>query len=111
MSHALKSGSGVFRSSFNKFKFEYNGYNKYGLLYDDLYHDFNPIVLEAVRRLPDDLFHQRQHRQMRAIYLSMQKATLPKEQWVKYEDDKPYLKSYIKEVQDEIKEKDDWNSR
>ncbi|XP_041514097.1 cytochrome b-c1 complex subunit 7-like [Microtus oregoni] len=64
-------------------------------------------VKEAIRRLPEHLYNDGMFRIKRALDLSMQHQILPKEQWTKYEEDKFYLKSYLKEVIRERKEKED----
>ena len=43
-------------------------------------------VKEALRRLPKRLQDERQFRISRALYLSMKKEILPKEEWTKYEE-------------------------
>ena len=67
-------------------------------------------VKEALRRLPIKLVDERNYRVMRALHLSMTKTILPKEQWTKYEEDTKYLEPYLKEVERERAEKDEWNS-
>jgi len=44
-----------------------------------------PDVKEAVRRLPKELAEARQYRITRALYLSMRKEILPKEEWTSYD--------------------------
>lgn len=51
------------------------------------------------------------YRITRALHLSMTKTILPKEQWTKYEEDFKYLEPYLKEVEDEMAEKAEWNSK
>lgn len=57
-------------------------YLKYGLLTDDLIRD-NEITKEALRRLPKDVFQERQYRLTRAISLSGNKDVLPQSEWTK----------------------------
>lgn len=68
-----------------------------------------PVVKEALRRLPEYLIDERQFRMIRALQLSGNRIVLPKEEWIKFEDDVHYLQPYIDEVQAEIKEKKEWN--
>lgn len=56
-----------------------------GLRYDDCLHEY-PDVKEALRRLPKDLQYERQFRISRALQLNLQKTTLPREEWTKYEE-------------------------
>jgi hypothetical protein len=48
---------------------------------DDLIRD-NPVTLEALRRLPPDVYQERQYRLARAIGVSANKGVLPKEDWM-----------------------------
>jgi ubiquinol-cytochrome c reductase subunit 7 len=43
-------------------------------------------VKEAIRRLPPTVYDARQFRISRALYLSMRKEILPKEEWTKMEE-------------------------
>lgn len=88
-------------------------YNRYGLYTDDILdEDHNPAVREAVRRLPPDLYDGRTYRSLRAFQLDIEKKFLPKEQWTKFEDPmNHYLQPYIKDVEAEWKEKDEWHAK
>ena len=57
-----------------------------GLHHDDCYDEAIPAVKEALRRLPQPIRDERNFRILRAIQLSIQKTTLPKEEWVKFEE-------------------------
>ena len=46
----------------------------------------NEITLEALRRLPSDVFQERQFRLARAITQNVSKQFLPENQWVKPEE-------------------------
>ncbi|XP_076865143.1 cytochrome b-c1 complex subunit 7 isoform X2 [Brachyhypopomus gauderio] len=76
---------------------------------DTLYE--NPDVKEAVQRLPEPLYHDRNFRIKRALDLSMKQQILPKDQWTKYEEDVLYLQPYLKEVIRERKEKEEWQRK
>lgn len=56
-----------------------------GLRHDDCLVEY-PEVREALRRLPKDQLYAREFRISRAIQLSVQKTTLPKEEWTKFEE-------------------------
>ncbi|KAH0505040.1 Cytochrome b-c1 complex subunit 7 [Microtus ochrogaster] len=90
-------------------KWYYNaaGFNKLGLMLDDTPRETEDVK-EAIRRLPEHLYNDRMFRIKRALDLSMRHQILPKEQWTKYEEDKFYLKPYLKEVIRERKEKEEW---
>ncbi|KAL1447523.1 hypothetical protein WDU94_000003 [Cyamophila willieti] len=94
-------------SALQKWAWEYSGFRKYGLYYDDLANE-TPLVLEALRRLPEHIRNERHFRQLRATQLNIQKSVLPKDQWTKYEDDSRYLKPYLEQVQKEFAEKEEW---
>jgi len=51
---------------------------------DDTLRD-TPEVKEAVRRLPKQVAEERQYRITRALYLSMRKEILPKDEWTSYD--------------------------
>jgi ubiquinol-cytochrome c reductase subunit 7 len=81
-----------------------------GLHRDDCLYE-NDDVKEAIRRLPQQLYDERNYRIIRALNLSMTKTILPKDQWTKYEDDFKYLEPYLKEVEKERAEKTEWNTK
>ncbi|XP_020640987.1 cytochrome b-c1 complex subunit 7 isoform X2 [Pogona vitticeps] len=93
-------------------KWYYNaaGYNKYGLLRDDLLYETEDVK-EAIRRLPEDLYFERCFRIKRAMDLTMKHRILPKEEWVKYEEDGHYLQPYLKEVIRERQEREAWKKK
>lgn len=85
-------------------------YSLLGLYRDDcLYEDDD--VKEAIRRLPQQLYDERNYRMIRALNLSMTKTILPKDQWTKYEEDFKYLEPYLKEVEKEREERTQWNTQ
>lgn len=81
-----------------------------GLFRDDCLYETDEVK-EAIRRLPQNVFDDRNYRVMRALHLSMTKTVLPKDQWTKYEDDFKYLEPYLKEVEKERAEQNEWNSK
>ena len=56
-----------------------------GLRRDDTLRS-NPIVEEAIRRLPENEYNDRVFRIKRALDLSLKHAILPKDQWTKFEE-------------------------
>lgn len=52
-----------------------------GLQREDLYIEEDPVVAEALRRLPQEEQDLRMFRLKRAIDLSLKHAILPKDQW------------------------------
>nr|CAD7202316.1 unnamed protein product [Timema douglasi] len=84
-------------------------FNKYGLHHNDVYDEDLPDVKEALRRLPQHIKDERNFRVIRAMQLSLTKTVLPKEEWVKFEEDNKYLDPYIEEVAKERKEREEWN--
>ncbi|XP_036256092.1 cytochrome b-c1 complex subunit 7 [Molothrus aeneus] len=93
-------------------KWYYNaaGFNKYGLMLDDTLHE-DDDVKEALKRLPEHLYNERVFRIKRALDLSLKHQILPKDQWVKYEEDHRYLEPYLKEVIRERQEREAWNKK
>lgn len=72
---------------------------------DDLIPEESDVVQLAIKRLPADVNYERVFRMRRATQLSLQHKLLPKAQWTKPEDDVPYLLPLIKQVEAEIKER------
>lgn len=84
-----------------------------GLYRDDLYDYTDPVHLEALRRLPPDVYDQHCFRVVRASQLEFTKQFLPQEEWPSYEEDQTkgrFLQPYIEEVQKEKLEKEEWVS-
>nr|KAG5701090.1 hypothetical protein BaRGS_002566 [Batillaria attramentaria] len=70
-----------------------------------------PDVKEAIKRLPPDIYDSRQFRISRAMYLSNRKEILPREEWTQMEQDVRYLTPYIKEVERERLEREEWDKK
>lgn len=94
-------------SGFQKFCYNLAGFNKMGLMRDDLLYE-DRDVKEALRRLPQKYVDERNYRILRATQLSIQKSILPKDEWMKFEDDVLYLTPYVNEVIKERQEAEDW---
>ncbi|CAK7205021.1 Cytochrome b-c1 complex subunit 7, mitochondrial [Sporothrix eucalyptigena] len=82
-----------------------SGYRQMGLRADDLIPEESDVVQQAIKRLPAQENYDRIFRMRRAVQLSLQHKLLPKDQWTKPEEDKPYLLPLIKEIEAEIKER------
>ncbi len=101
---------------------------KKGLFEDDIFRETS-VVEQAIKRLPQDVYQERQYRLARALNASAKQHCLPKEEWTKYEDvclnnfskfnlilnsilfqDLPYLKTYIADCLKEEQEKEDWEN-
>ncbi|XP_019866797.1 cytochrome b-c1 complex subunit 7 [Aethina tumida] len=95
-------------SALQRWAYNLSGFNKYGLMRDDLLYE-DADVKEALRRLPQNEVDARNYRILRATQLSIQKDILPKEQWTKLEDDKLYLTPLVNEVIKEREEREEWN--
>ncbi|MCJ1340096.1 Cytochrome b-c1 complex subunit 7 [Bachmanniomyces sp. S44760] len=83
------------------------GYRKLGLKVDDLIPEENEVVLLALKRLPPKEAYDRVFRLRRAFQCSLAHQLLPKDQQTKPEDDDMYLTPIIKEIEAEIREKED----
>ncbi|KNE60241.1 hypothetical protein AMAG_05654 [Allomyces macrogynus ATCC 38327] len=70
----------------------------------------NPVVQEALRRLPAEVLAERTFRHKRAMQLSLCHAELPKEQWTKPSEDVAYLSPFITMVEKEFAEKDKYDN-
>lgn len=103
----VAAASGRWLEGIRKWYYSAAGFNKLGLMRDDTI-QVDGDVKEAISRLPENLYNDRVFRIKRALDLAMRHQILPKEQWTKYEEDKPYLEPYLKEVIRERKEKEEW---
>jgi len=81
-----------------------------GLKYDDLIMEERDDVQKALSRLPMKEQYDRAYRLRLASQASILHKDLPKEQWVKEEDDVPYLTPYIQEVVKENEERAKWDT-
>ena len=68
----------------------------FSLMQDDIIYE-NDEVKEAIRRLPENFYDDREFRIKRALDMHMRQQILPKLQWTEYED-KFYLEPSLKEV-------------
>lgn len=98
-------------SRFQELCYNLAGFNKYGLMRDDLLHDDDPAVAEALKRLDPDEYDCRVYRILRATQLSIKNEYLPKCEWTKLEEDELYLTPIIKEIEREKMEEWIWNSK
>ncbi|PFH60801.1 hypothetical protein XA68_10315 [Ophiocordyceps unilateralis] len=83
------------------------GYRKLGLRYDDLLEEEREAVQIALKRLSPKEAYDRVYRLRRSTQLSYQHKLLPHEQWTKPEEDVPYLRPLVEQVEAEIAEKND----
>lgn len=81
-----------------------------GLYRDDCLYEAHPDVQEALRRLPQHVIDERNFRIIRAMQLDITKKVLPKEEWIKYEDDVLYLTPIVKQVRIERLEREKWEN-
>ncbi|KAK1836010.1 cytochrome b-c1 complex subunit 7 [Podospora conica] len=81
------------------------GYRKMGLKTDDLISEEDEQVLQALKRLPPQEQYDRVYRIRRATQLSLQHKILPKNEWIKDEEDLPYLSPILAQIKAEAKER------
>ncbi|EDO19140.1 hypothetical protein Kpol_2000p108 [Vanderwaltozyma polyspora DSM 70294] len=86
---------------------KYSGYRKLGLKFDDLIAEESPLMQKVLTRLPEDESYARVYRIIRAHQTELTHHLLPKTQWIKAEEDVPYLLPYILEAEAAAKEKDE----
>ncbi|EFZ01917.1 hypothetical protein MHUMG1_09162 [Metarhizium humberi] len=82
------------------------GYKKLGLRYDDLVEEERESTQIALKRLSPKESYDRIYRIRRSVQCSYQHKLLPKDQWTKPEEDTPYLRDIIAQVETELAEKD-----
>lgn len=58
----------------------------------------NDVVQEALRRIPPEHHYARYQRAKIALHQNMLRRELPKEQWVKSEDDVSYLMPFVEQA-------------
>lgn len=83
------------------------GYRKIGLRYDDLLPEENDAMEIALKRLPKLEAYDRVYRLRVALQCSLSHTLLPKNQWVKPEEDIRYIDPILKEVITEMHERDE----
>ncbi|KAF2786661.1 ubiquinol-cytochrome c reductase complex 14 kDa protein-like protein [Melanomma pulvis-pyrius CBS 109.77] len=83
------------------------GYRQLGLKVDDLIPEENDVVQLALKRLPPKEAYDRVWRLRRALQCSVSHQLLPKAEWTKPEDDQQYLSPIIREIEAEMKERED----
>lgn len=86
---------------------ELSGYRKLGLRYNDLIAEENPIVQTAISRIPEGESYARNFRIIRAHQQELTHHLLPRNEWIKAQEDVPYLLPYILEAEAEATEKAD----
>ncbi len=67
------------------------------MLTDDLIKE-NDVTVEALRRLPAEVYQERQYRLARAIQYSANKSVLSKDEWTIAEQVRPLPKPIIKNL-------------
>ncbi|KAK3334253.1 cytochrome b-c1 complex subunit 7 [Neurospora tetraspora] len=81
------------------------GYRQMGLRTDDLISEEDENVLAALNRLPPKEAYDRIYRIRRATQLSLTHKLLPKNEWTTQEEDVPYLRPLIEQIEAEAAEK------
>ncbi|KTW29849.1 hypothetical protein T552_01053 [Pneumocystis carinii B80] len=83
------------------------GYRKLGLRYEDLLPEENDAMETALKRLPKSEAYDRVYRLRTAMQCSLTHTLLPKNQWVKAEEDTRYISEILKEVVTEMNERNE----
>jgi len=86
------------------------GYRQMGLKYDDLLIEEREDVKKALSRLSTKETYDRVYRLRRASQASVLHQNLPKEQWIKAEEDVRYLRPYVEDVHNEDLERAKWDT-
>lgn len=73
---------------------------------DDLISEENEDVQKALKRLPPRQSYDRVFRLRRAVQLSVQQKILPRAEWTKPEEDKPYLGPLLSVLEAEARERE-----
>ncbi|OGE50259.1 hypothetical protein PENARI_c017G00334 [Penicillium arizonense] len=83
------------------------GYRKLGLKFDDLIPEESVNVQKAIKRLPSKEAYDRVFRIRRAFQCSISHTLLPANEQTKPEEDVEYLSPIIREIEKEVKERED----
>ncbi|KAG5438982.1 hypothetical protein PCANB_002312 [Pneumocystis canis] len=83
------------------------GYRKIGLRYEDLLPEENDAMEIALKRLPKLESYDRVYRLRIAMQCSLTHTLLPKNEWLKAEEDIRYIDPILKEVIKEMNEQHD----
>ncbi|KAG8762807.1 Cytochrome b-c1 complex subunit 7 [Ceratobasidium sp. 423] len=86
------------------------GHRKMGMRYDDLLIEERADVQRAISRLPENESYDRAYRQKVAIQQSLLHKNLPKDQWIKPENDIRYLRPYVEQAAKEDQERAEWDT-
>ncbi|KAG9123136.1 Cytochrome b-c1 complex subunit 7 [Ceratobasidium sp. 392] len=86
------------------------GHRRMGLRYDDLLIEERSDMQRALSRLPEKVSYDRAFRQRVAFQQSILHKDLPKDKWLKPEDDVRYLKPYVDQVAKEDQERAEWDT-
>ncbi|CEQ42731.1 SPOSA6832_04582, partial [Sporobolomyces salmonicolor] len=86
------------------------GYRQHGLKYDDILIEESAVVQKALNRLTERESYDRAFRLRTASMCAIAHEELPKDQWVKKEEDDRYLKPLITEVEAENAERVKWDT-
>lgn len=100
------------KEQYRKFQYYQTTHYKLGLMEHDRLWGENDAVKEAMRRLrisEPAVWDERAFRISRAINFDIKKMHLPKEEWLTYEQDVPYLQPFLAEIEREQAEERYWN--
>ncbi|CAF0854029.1 unnamed protein product [Adineta ricciae] len=99
------------KEQYRKFQYYQSSHHKLGLMEHDRLWGEQPAVKEAMRRLrlsEPEVWDERSFRISRAINFDIKKMYLPKDEWVQYETDIPYLQPFLAEIEREQAEDEHW---
>ncbi|XP_045181934.1 cytochrome b-c1 complex subunit 7-like [Mercenaria mercenaria] len=84
---------------------------KLGLMRDDTIRMDTDVTKEARSRLPKQVAAERHFRISRALLLDARQQILPKEEWMTFEKDKPYMLEFVRQVQAERQEQTEYETK
>ena len=99
------------KDQYRKYQYYQTHHYKLGLMEHDRFFDENSIIKEATRRLrisEPEVWDERSFRISRAINFDIKKMLLPKDEWLEYENDVPYLQPFLVEIEREQAEERYW---
>jgi len=99
------------KDQYRKFQYYQTYHYKLGLMEHDRLFEENKAIKEAMRRLrlsEPEVWDERAFRISRAINFDIKKMVLPKDEWLEYENDVPYLQPFLADIEREEAEERHW---
>ena len=101
----IQPDASLFEKKVRKMDYVVQEYCKVGLLNHDQLYEYDPVIIEARRRMTEAEEQARYFRINRALILSANHQILPEDEWTPMDADHNYMNGYIHEVKNEFLER------